>query len=103
MSTQIKYKNYTVTRADELNWQWTRTDTLTAVKNHRNPSTGEVVRKTGETYQRESTPRFFGDVGSALAGIVKDLLGRDCADISQIASQLGQIKSDLSELTKGIR
>jgi len=97
----MKYRNYTIEKADELNWAWTKTETKTATSDHKNPRTGEVIRKAGETYEAESKPRFYGDVGNALAGVVKDLAGEGCADIAALALQLGEIKADLRALTKG--
>ncbi len=95
----MKYKNYTIARTDELNWQWTKVTTKTATADQRNPKTGEVIRKAGETYEAETKPRFYGDIGKALAGIVRDLAGEDCADIAELALQLEEIKADLSKLT----
>ncbi len=95
----MKYKNYTISRTDELNWQWTKTTTKTATADQRNPKTGETIREAGETYVIETKPRYYGDIGKALAGIVRDLAGEDCADIAELALQLEEIKADLSKLT----
>ena len=96
----MKYRNYTIEKADSLNWTWTKTETKTAAHDQRNPKTGEVIRKAGETYQQETEPRFYGDVGNALAGIVKDLAGEGCEDIAALSLQLGEIKAELRQLTK---
>ena len=96
----MKYRNYTIEKADALNWAWTKTETKTASHDQRNPKTGEVIRKSGETYESETEPKFYGDAGNALAGIVKDLAGEGCADIAALALQLGEIKTELRQLTK---
>ena len=96
----MKYRNYTIEKADDINWTWTKTETKTAQHDQRNPKTGEIIRKAGETYQHETDPKFYGDIGNALAGIVKDLAGVGCADIAALALQLGQIKSELRGLIK---
>ena len=82
-----------------MNWQWTKTTTKTATADQRNPKTGETIREAGETYVIETKPRYYGDIGKALAGIVRDLAGEDCADIAELALQLEEIKADLSKLT----
>ena len=94
----MKYKNYTIEKVDSLNWAWTKTETKTATQDQRNPKTGELIRKAGETYENETDPRFYSDIGAALAGIVKDLAGVDCADIAELARQLEQIKGDLRDI-----
>ena len=96
----MKYRNYTIEKADEMNWVWTKTETKTASSDHKNPRTGEVIRKAGETYQAESRQHFYGDVGNALEGVVKDLAGSGCADIAALALQLGEIKAELRGLIK---
>ena len=100
MSKPIKYKNYTISKLDELNWIWQKTETRTASKDQKNPRTGELIRKAGETYEAETKPKFYGDIGSALAGVVRDLAGVDCADIAALARQLDEITSELGGLTK---
>ena len=96
----MKYRNYTIERADEMNWAWTKTETKTAQTDQKNPRTGEIVRKAGDKYEAESKQHFYGDVGNALEGIVKDLAGSGCADIAALALQLGEIKAELRGLIK---
>ena len=96
----MQYRNYTIEKADELNWAWTKTETKTATTDHKNPRTGETIRKAGDQYEAESKAHYYGDVGNALEGVVKDLAGSGCADIAALALQLGQIKAELRGLIK---
>ena len=94
----MKYKNYTLDREDALNWKLSKTETITAEFDQRNPKTGEIAHAKGETYERDVRIGYYGDVYSGLVGIVKDLAGVDCADIKQLASQQAGIIADLRGL-----
>ena len=96
----MKYRNYTIEKADSLNWAWTKTENKTAQYDQKNTHTGELIRKAGESYESETKPQFYGDVGSALAGVVKDLAGQGCSEISDLAIQITQIKAELGALVK---
>jgi len=96
----MKYKNYEVMRDDERNWKLVRRDMVTATHDIKNPKTQEIVHKAGEVYAKETFKGFFGSTQAALHKIVDDLVGTDCADIAQLAVQLGEIKADLSDAFK---
>jgi hypothetical protein len=96
----MKYKNYEITRDDERNWKLERTDMVLAKSDIRNPKTGKVIYPKGSVYEKVTFKGFFGNVGSALAKIVDDCAGVDCADITALSNQLGEIKASLKELTK---
>ena len=94
----MKYKNYTLEKDDALNWKLSKKVQETAARDIKNPKTQEIIHKEGDVYTKTVKIGFYGDVQSGLTGIVKDLAGVDCADISQLASQLGEIKADLRQL-----
>lgn len=97
----MKYKNYVVSRFNELNWITERTDKLTAAKDIISKTKpGVILHKEGETYSSVVRLGYFPDVGLALNSIVRDLAGIGCKDIKDLAHQISGIKKDLRLLVK---
>ena len=95
---RIQYKNYTVERADQRNWEVKKT-TLKTAQHDMVKKDGTLIRSKGDEYEKVDFCGFYSDVGSALSGVVRDLAGVDCASIEDLALQLAQITSDLEALT----
>lgn len=97
----IKYKNYTIKRLNELNWTVDRNNDIVATKDITSPADPEIILyKIGDIYNVDTSLGFYGDVGLALNGVVRDLAGTDCKTIEELAAQISEIKEDLRSLLK---
>jgi hypothetical protein len=90
----MKYKNYTITRHDNLNWKLVRSHLSTPTR----PSAsreGAVVTSGDETPPGESFAGYYSDVFSALRGIVKAEAGKGCEDITELLEQVTELVSSI--------
>jgi len=94
----MKYKNYSIERKDDRCWTVSKVIENIAPRDLTAPATGELVHYKGDSYTSDVFVGFYSDVGKALSGVVKDLAGAGCADLKDLAHQLRELKSDLSEL-----
>lgn len=95
----MKYENYEITQPSEHEWKVVRRDPAKAAHDITNAKTGKVVRKKGEMYEKETLIGYYSCVGSALTGVVKNMAGKGCETIRELADQIKKIRRDLDVLT----
>ena len=96
----MEYKNYKIERFDELNWTVERFDKRVAKNDIKSPSTGEVFTPKGGCYESVTRLGYFAGIDTALNAVIRDMAGRDCETVEDLAQQIAEIKDDLSKLLK---
>ena len=87
----IRYKDYTITRADERNIVINQDHEFTATKDSKD-------HKRGENFISQKFVGYYPDIFAALRGIYRREAGKGCEDILNLAEHCQSLVDELKEV-----